>query len=124
LIHTKGYFEVLESVKKRAEKKAKAMARMAVKVNESSVLMALASSADKQLVEALHDAMFSPPLALTAEEMTDLRLLFAEDFLHHYGFELELVRSEKVREHEEQPAPPTFGRCIKHRNPTCEECEF
>jgi hypothetical protein len=124
LLHTKGYSEVLESVKMRAQKKAGQLARMPVTIEFTASLRKLPNIAVTQLTLACDDVNEEMAGSLMVEEDEELMAVFAEDFIHHYRFELDQIRSERVSEQESQPAPQTFGRCIKHRNPTCEECPF
>jgi hypothetical protein len=90
LLHTKGYSEVLESVKMRARKKARQFdSRNGVTValgrldGMATVAVELAREFDDRVVK------------LTPEETDELLLTFAEDFLHHYRYELDQIRSEQ-----------------------------
>lgn len=100
LLHTAGYFEVLESVKKRAEKRAKDMARMAVSVEFMTLLKKLPRIAHTQVTLAGDAVDGDGGGSFTIEEDDELYSIFTEEFLHHYRFELEQMRSEKMAEEE------------------------
>lgn len=96
LLHTKGYAEVWESVKMRAQKKAAQMARMPVTIEFTALLRKLPNIAVTQVTLACNDVNEEMAGSLTVEEDEELTAVFAEDFVHHYRFELDQIRSERV----------------------------
>jgi hypothetical protein len=93
LLHTKGYSGVLESVKMRAQNGATDMARIGVVISPRAVLEALPNITRRELAGAV---AATPADELPSEEYADIALIFAEDFIHHYRYELEQVRSERA----------------------------
>lgn len=122
LLHTKGYFEVLESVKKRAKDKAKILARAPILVTAEEAIRLLARRSVVQVTLACEEA--APDSMFEDVEEDELQLTFAEDFLHHYRFELELVRSEKASEKENNHRPDDpLGPWAAHHDSGCDDCE-
>jgi hypothetical protein len=109
LTHTKGYQDVLEAVKERAKKKAKAFGRSLVTVSAEEVIRRLGSLTDAQVTLAHGDAEV---VQLSQDELSELHLLFAEDFLHHYRYELEQVRQERAST-EEKVEMAKEGICVE-----------